>query len=346
VTGFELLLSGSFALLMSFLGTGLVRRVATAHDFLDVPNERSSHRSPTPRGGGLSIVVVTTGALVLLAWAGTIGSSLFVTLLGGGVLVALVGLLDDRRSVSPTVRLLVHLGAAGWALYWLGGLGPLQVGERIVTPAWSGYAFGALGIVWALNLFNFMDGIDGIAASEATFVSWAGALLISAVPGSDAEVAVAAVFGATALGFLGWNWPPARIFMGDVGSGYIGYVIAVLVLASTRDNPAALWVWLTLNGTFLVDSTVTLLRRLARGEAVFKAHRSHAYQWLARRWGGHRAVTLAVGAVNMLWLLPWAVAEGRWPRYALACMTAALAPLVLLAFALRAGAPESGVSEQ
>src|SRR5205807_9594710 len=145
------------------------------------------------------------------------------------------------------------------------------------------------------------------------FVAWAGALLGTFAGTSGDAAAVASVFGAACCGFLLWSWPPAKIFMGDVGSGYLGYVIAVLAVGATRDNPVALWAWLILGGVFFVDATVTLLRRLLRGERVYQAHRSHAYQWLARRWGSHAKVTCAVLIVNVLWLLPCAVFATRRP---------------------------------
>jgi Fuc2NAc and GlcNAc transferase len=182
-----------------------------------------------------------------------------------------------------------------------------------------------------MNLFNFMDGIDGIAATEATFVSWGGALLASMAAVSSEVRWAAVLLGAACLGFLRWNWPPARIFMGDVGSGYLGYVIAVLAVAATRENPAALWIWLILGGVFFVDATVTLLRRLLRGDRIYEAHRSHAYQWLARRWESHAKVTWAVLTVNVLWLLPCAVFATRRPGIAAATAILALAPLVLFA---------------
>jgi Fuc2NAc and GlcNAc transferase len=182
-----------------------------------------------------------------------------------------------------------------------------------------------------------MDGTDGMAASEAIFVVCAGGLL-----GGDREVAAAAVVLACAcLGFLRWNWPPARIFMGDVGSGYLGYAIAVLALAAASDNPVALWVWLILGGVFFVDATVTLARRLVRGERVYQAHRSHAYQWLARRWGSHLRVTLAVLIVDMVWLLPCAAFAELHPSYAGATTLIALTPLVVLAITAGSGRRET-----
>jgi Fuc2NAc and GlcNAc transferase len=190
-----------------------------------------------------------------------------------------------------------------------------------------------------------MDGIDGIAASEAAFVSGAAAFLgLSAMQAGVAPAA--AVFCAAACGFLLWNWPPARIFMGDVGSGYLGFVISVLALAATRNDPVAVWVWLILGGVFFVDATVTLGRRTARGDRVYEAHRSHAYQWLARRWGKHLPVTLAVLTVNVLWLLPAAWFASRHPGIAAWVVLAAYLPLAVLVVAAGAGKAEQPVSRR
>jgi Fuc2NAc and GlcNAc transferase len=289
-------------------------------------------------------VAVTTATLGVLAWLGELRSELLVAMAGGGLAVAIIGFIDDRRPVRPAVRLAVHVGAAFWALLWVGGLGPLQIGAHAVALGGFGYLLGVLGLVWVLNLFNFMDGIDGIAASEATFVAWGGGwLTATAAPASAGVAAAAVIFGATCLGFLRWNWPPARIFLGDVGSGYLGYVIGVLALAATRDNPAAIWVWLILGGVFFADATVTLLQRLLRGERLHEAHRDHAYQRLARRWRSHGKVTLAVTAMNLVWLLPCAVLAARLPSYAAVCVVVALAPLVVLVVAIGRGHSAGGV---
>jgi len=323
------------ALAAAALVTGVIRTIAAGRGVFDVPNPRSSHGVPTPRGGGAAIVLVTTaGLLLLLALRGTVRLDLACALAGGGLAVALVGLADDRRSLSAGTRLTVHFVAAVWALAWLGGLPPLQVGAHLISLGWAGYVLGALGIVWALNLFNFMDGIDGIAASEAIFIALAGALLTLLMDGGSTGVGFASLlFAAACGGFLLWNWPPARIFLGDVGSGYLGYVIAVLALAATRENPVALWAWLILGGAFFVDATTTLVRRTLRNERVHEAHRSHAYQWLARRWGSHGKVTCAVLIVNVLWLLPCAVFATRRPELAAATVIFAFTPLVLVAIA-------------
>ena len=325
------LLLGVASLLTSAVLTALVRRLAVAHGVLDIPNERSSHSSATPRGGGVAIVVTATAAVLVLAAQGNVPRDVCVALVGGGIAAAVVGFVDDRFAVPAGVRLAVHLSAAAWAVYWLGGLTAVRLGDHIAPLGWVGGVLAVLGIAWVLNLFNFMDGIDGIAASEAVFVAGAGALLSAG--GGAGVTDAAAVFACACGGFLIWNWPPAKVFLGDVGSGYLGYVIAVLALAATRADSAAVWVWLILGGVFFVDATVTLLRRLVRGERVYEAHRSHAYQWLARRWGSHSKVTCAVLMVNVLWLLPCAVFATRRPSLAAATVIFAFAPLVLVAIA-------------
>jgi Fuc2NAc and GlcNAc transferase len=334
------------ALAASALLTQLVRRIAAGSGVVDVPNPRSSHGIPTPRGGGLAIVLVTTAGLLILALWGAVQWRLLCALTGGGLAVALVGAVDDRRSLSATIRLTVHFAAALWALAWLGGLPPLRIGNQMIALGWPGYLLGACGIVWALNLFNFMDGIDGIAASEAIFVALAGALLTSSFAQGAGVGFAALLFAAACGGFLLWNWPPASIFLGDVGSGYMGYVIAVLALSANRDNPVALWVWLILGGVFFVDATVTLLGRLLRGERVYQAHRRHAYQWLARRWGSHGKVSMAVLILNVVWLLPWAMLAETFPRYAAVSVLAAFAPLALFAAVIAVGHREQSPQGQ
>lgn len=316
--------------------TGVIRWGALTRGMVDIPNERSSHTKVTPRGGGAAVVLGTTIVLLVGASLNLLPWSLVGALTGGGVAIALIGFLDDIRPRSPALRLVIHVAAALWALYCLGGLAPLQIGEHIVTWGAAGYVLGVLGIVWTLNLFNFMDGIDGLAASEATFIAGAGALL--AMTGGDSGVSAAAlIFAAACAGFLAWNWPPAKIFMGDVGSGYMGYVIAVFAIAAGRDHPVAMLVWLILGALFFIDATVTLARRVARGESAHQAHRSHAYQILSRRWGSHRRMTLAALGINVLWLLPCAWLAVRYPTLAGWIAVGALLPVVVGVVASGAG---------
>jgi Fuc2NAc and GlcNAc transferase len=190
-------------------------------------------------------------------------------------------------------------------------------------------------------LFNFMDGIDGIAASEAVFVNAAGGALAIVYGNSESVGACAFVVAAASCGFLIWNWPPAKIFMGDAGSGYLGFIIAVLALAFSRDSPTAFSAWLILGGLFFVDATITLIGRFFRGEKVYLAHRNHIYQILSRRWNSHLRVTVTTWLVNLLWLLPLAVLACRYSKWDWFLVLCALLPLAIVAI-VTSRIPESG----
>ncbi|HSH12694.1 MAG TPA: glycosyltransferase family 4 protein [Desulfurivibrionaceae bacterium] len=323
----------------SFLLTGLVRRLAMRGALLDIPNQRSSHITPTPRGGGLGIVgafLMGGIGLAMIAPPGTSGFTIL--LLFTSLLVAGIGFWDDLRQLSAGRRILVHLLAAG-LLVW--GLGREGLCGPVTGQLWLSQLFGGLllvlVVVWALNLFNFMDGIDGLAGGEAVFVAAGGALLLS-LGGGSREMLLLLLLASACLGFLVWNWPPARIFMGDVGSGFLGFVLAALALRTAifRDD-LPLAVWLILPGVFLADATFTLLRRMVRRERWYNAHRSHAYQNAAVRFGRHQPVTMAVMAINLFWLLPLSILCVILPGFDVPLTILAYLPLLGLAFKFNAG---------
>ena len=274
-------------------------------------------------------MLATSIALVALAILGVLPLRMFLAFAVGGAAVAIVGYIDDRRGLAARTRLAVHFAAGAWALFCLGGAPPLQVGHEIISLGWPGHILALFGVVWTLNLFNFMDGIDGLAASQGVFIPCAAAAISILVGQAAATPAVALAFGAACAGFLWWNWPPAKIFMGDVGSGYLGYMIAVMALMAGRESPTAVWTWLVLGGVFFADATVTLIKRLSRGERVYEAHRTHAYQILARRWGSHRRVTVLAILINVLWLLPCAILGVYRPHWAGWLVLVALTPLIV-----------------
>src|SRR6516162_10006504 len=256
-----------------WLVTGILIPALRRRDMLDYPNERSSHITPTPRGGGIAVI-----GSVLLAWIalnkeGLVGSSV-ISIAIGTSLLAVVSWIDDRRGLSPGVR----LTAQGVAVT----IGILVLPDALSRPAvWSGpvlyFAAASLVWVWWINLFNFMDGIDGLAVSEAAAIC--GGLLLFALVGNGADPAAAllaaGVIGA-AIAFLVWNWSPARIFLGDVGSVPLGYLSGFLLLdVASRGH----WkIALILPLYFLADATITLFRRLLSGERVWEPHRQHFYQ--------------------------------------------------------------------
>lgn len=328
---------------VSLVLTWFVQGFAVAKGIIDHPNARSSHTLPTPRGGGIAIFVASALTIALFVLFGVVDSQLGYALLGGGTAVAWIGFLDDRGALSVRTRLVVHVGAATWAMWMLGGLPPLQVGGQIVELGLIGDVLGTVAIVWVLNLFNFMDGIDGIAASEAVFICLAGGG-IALLSGLSASISFSAfALAAASAGFLVWNWPPARIFMGDVGSGYLGFVIAILAIAAGRENASAAFIWLVLGAIFFVDATVTIVRRFTRGESVHQAHRSHGYQYLARRWGSHKAVTRALWVVNAMVVLPIAWAGTLFPSLSSALALFTLTAGCAVAFMLGSGRKDVGM---
>jgi len=324
---------------LSVVLTGAMRRYALARRLLDQPNERSSHVVATPRGGGVAIVIAFCAAMVWLWSVGDIAYAEAIALVGAGGWVALVGFLDDHGHIAARWRLLAHFLGAAWALYWIGGLPPLVLFGTEMQLGWVGHAAAAVLLVWLLNLYNFMDGIDAIAGIEAVTVAIGGALLWSLTTGSSAALAPA-VLAAASAGFLAWNLPPARIFMGDAGSGFLGLVLAVFAVWSAHDAGQLFWSWMILLGVFVVDATVTLIRRILRGERFYEAHRSHAYQYAARQYGQHRVVSFAVGAINLLWLLPIATLVAFGKLDGLLATLVAYAPLGWLALRFKAGAKE------
>lgn len=286
------------AFILTTILTGIVRRYALRHDIVDLPNARSSHKVPTPRGGGVAFVAVSTALSVWAFWTKQITLGVFMAIVGGGLAVAVIGWLDDRYRLSVRIRALVHAGVALWALLWLGGMPLLDLGLVRVHLGFIGLVGGVLGIVWMINLFNFMDGIDGLAASETVIVASVSGLLLWGER-DNSLATVAWLLAATSAGFLVWNWAPARIFMGDVGSGFLGYSFAVLAIASEKEGALPLLAWGILLGVFLVDATLTLLRRMIQGERWYEAHRSHVYQLAVQAGYSHSQVSLAVAAINL-----------------------------------------------
>ena len=287
------------AFAIAFLVALLIRTQAVRLGLVQAPNERSSHTIPTPRGGGIGIAI---GALAALPF---LGADIRLLLAGGCcALLALLGLADDRLDLPALPRLAAQL---------------LLVAGVIATAPWSApldlltlAAFAVLlfGGVWWVNLFNFMDGIDGIAASQAILIIGAAAILWTR---QDAVTTVPlfiwmAVTAAAAFGFLLLNWPPARIFMGDSGSNFLALAILAMAVHTVAIGALKPETWLILAAAFASDATVTLIRRGLLGERVMSAHRSHAYQILARRWGGHLPATLLYAAITLVWATPLATA--------------------------------------
>jgi len=323
-------------LILSLVMTAGLRRYALARSVIDVPNARSSHTVPTPRGGGVAIVLTFLLAMVGLMPSGIEQISTLLALGGGGALIAVIGFMDDHGHIAARWRLLGHFVAAAWMLGWLGGLPPLTMFGWTLDMGWLGGLLAAVYLVWLLNLYNFMDGIDGIASVEA-ITACLGAAWLYWLAGLGGTAVLPLLLAAAVAGFLYWNFPPAKIFMGDAGSGFIGIVLGGLSLQAAWVSPPMFWCWLILLGVFIVDATYTLVRRLLRGDKVYEAHRSHAYQFASRVYGKHLPVTVAVAALNVCWLLPIAYCVARLGLDGALGVVLAYIPLIVLAVRFRAG---------
>jgi Fuc2NAc and GlcNAc transferase len=315
-----------------------VRNYALKNQILDVPNQRSSHSAPTPSSGGIAIIATWFCGSLLLASVGLIDVVTAVEFLPPALLVAAVGFFDDQRHLSPWVRLAAHFASAAWFFFFAGhsvttGVAFFDESSVILM------VLCVIGLVWFINLFNFMDGIDGLASMEAIFFSFSIALLCWST-GVHEILAISILLGATCAGFLVWNWPPAKIFMGDTGSSTLGFLIGAIALGCSSGTDISVWPGIILLGVFFVDATVTLIRRALSGQVWYEPHRSHAYQKMAIRRGSHRSITIGVLAINCFWLLPmaaWAVLSPEWSVFIAGL---ALAPLIVVALLIGAGSED------
>lgn len=318
----------------SLIGNYFYPRLALRLGIHAVPNYRSLHPKTTPRGAGIVVAVVNLAAVAVGYKFGIISFPYLLIFFAGGLAVAVVGIADDRFELPALFRLIVQICAAIWIVLCSGGMPPLGIGAMTVDFGWIGNLLAVLGMVWFFNLFNFMDGVDGMATSGTIYVTAAAALIL-AINGDLALALLSAMLCAAAAGFAYFNWPPARVFLGDAGSSYFSYTIAALILGSLWSDGMSLWTWLILLGYFVVDTTVTLFIRLFTVKKWYHAHRSHAYQNLARLWGDHLKVVRLVLLIELLWLLPLAMLS-VW-NHAIAPIIAAIAFLPIIVFAIRNG---------
>ena len=323
--------------IVGFTSTLFIRKSALKTNRLDVPNERSSHTSPTPRGAGLAVVVAFLLGLIALLVENTISDEVFLAIAIPGLVVALIGWLDDRGHLtSAKWRLIGHFACASLAVWLTGGLPELPLANSTIDFGLAGNIAAVFYLVWMLNLFNFMDGIDLITGVQTVTTSAGVAMLLLISTESDLWK-VFVVLTASISGFLFFNLPPAKIFLGDIGSGFIGFTTAVISLVVAEDEPLVAWAMIILLAVFVTDATVTLLRRLLSREHVYVAHRTHAYQHLSKKLNRHLPISLGVGAINLFFLLPiaWLVVESEIiPIFGI---LVAYVPLALVAALLNAG---------
>ena len=319
------------AMIAAFLLTAVVRNYAIKANLVDIPNARSSHVHSTPRGGGISIVItfiIFSMAEVLYFNTSEIGIRMLFPL-SGGIVVAVIGLVDDRVDLQAKWRILAHFLSAAFVMFALDEVPTLYVFSMEIRFQLVLYPIYALMLVWLLNLYNFMDGIDGIASVEAVsvFIS-AGVILF--INGDNEVWRLFLIFGVSIVGFLVWNWQPAKIFMGDVCSGFLGFTLGVLALITSTMDYINMWSWMILLAVFVSDATYTLIYRIFKGDRWYQAHRTHAYQILSQYVASHQKVTLGVLVINLVWLFPLAYISSVYESLAVLVTLVAYMPLVFI----------------
>lgn len=277
--------------LFSFVLTYLIKVYSAKKLLVDIPNERSSHVVAVPHGGGIAIAITWFIGTSYLYYFDNIASSLYFALLVGGM-VSIVSYMDDLFKLSVKARLTVQILASILGLYFLGGLEKINLYFFTVENQILTNLFAILMIMWFVNLYNFLDGIDGYAGSEAIFLGIAGFVLFG-----DSHFII---FVVSVLGFLVWNWHKSKIFMGDVGSTLLGYNVAIFTIYYTNQEATNLWVWITLFGLFWFDATLTLYKRYKNGDRLSQAHKKHAYQRLVQSGWSHSKVVLFSILVNVV----------------------------------------------
>lgn len=286
-------------LLTVWVGLKHFHKAARALGLLDIPNHRSSHSDAKPRAGGVVFIAVWLIWLMIALVAQWVPADIFQILTPSLLVIAITGFVDDRFNLPSRWRFGCQLVAVVLFLGQLGGVPILHFGVTHLHFGLLGTLLAGLALLWSINLFNFMDGTDGIAATEAiTVLSLGGAFCYL---GAAPDIALLA-WGlcAALIGFLAWNWPPAKLFMGDVGSTTLGFIIVALAFVGQAKHDLSIMPWVILYSAFVFDATATLLRRVLRGENWTQAHRSHAYQRLHQAGYTHRQVLLCFSAINLV----------------------------------------------
>jgi UDP-N-acetylmuramyl pentapeptide phosphotransferase/UDP-N-acetylglucosamine-1-phosphate transferase len=259
-----------------------------------VPNERSLHDSPIPHGGGIAFTIGWYIGITVLFLTGSMERNLYLALICGSA-VAVVSLIDDIMGIKPVYRLLVHFVAAFAAFWFLDGLRPLIMPEIHFNYNFIVYPLAIIGMVWFINLFNFMDGVDGFASVEAISI----ALVLFIISGNIINLLLIACVA----GFLYWNWPKAKLFMGDVGSTQLGFILVVLGIYFHNHYDFSIINWVMLSSPFWFDATLTLYRRWRNGEKLSEGHRKHAYQRIVQAGYSHKKTIYYLMVVNLAILI-------------------------------------------
>ena len=294
------------------------------------PNFRSLHKQPIPSGGGIIISFVYISSTVCFIFLENISSDILFKLAIGGLAASIFGLMDDVIEVRTTTKLLVQIMLSVWILFIFSE--SLQSTFDVIAGKfyWPFIVISVFFLVWLSNVFNFMDGIDGMLTSESMLITFSAALIILLVHGGGENTVLLFLLGIVCLGFLLFNFPPASIFIGNAGSMFLGYLVGCIIFKTIIDNDINVWTWLIILGHFLSETTLTTVMRIKLTKNWYKPHRSHAYQNLARIWDSHKLVTIGSMIFHLFWLFPLALISAFNPEVGFILFLLAVFPVVLL----------------
>ena len=313
----------------SWVGVFLYKKYAIYAGIISNPNYRTLHESPIPRGGGVVFSILFILAIFLIWPYLKLSDNLFLILGVGGSVATLFGFIDDIMDIRARIKLTIQLLLSGWTVYLL-NLDSLLLMNWIPIPITITICL--FFMVWMMNAYNFMDGVDGMAASGAIFSSLTLALVLFLTDNSVELIPIFILIAATVSGFLIFNWPPATIFMGDAGSVFLGYIFGSLLIFTILNGYLSIWNWLIVFGYFFADSTVTQIVRVILIKKWYLAHQSHAYQNLARITGSHLKVTSRVTLYNIIWILPIAIWSALQPEMEILAAILAVTPALVVAY--------------
>ena len=320
---FNLILFFFITLIISTVITYFIRNFSIKNNLYDIPNERSSHSMPIPKGGGLSIIILLIITTSPLFYFQMISREIFLSIIIGMFIVSIIGLIDDYKNLPILIRLFGYTIGAIIALYFIGGVNSLFESNHnffkccdinISKFGGIGPFLAVLFVLWLTNLYNFMDGTDGFAAIQTICVSLFCSFLFYS---SDnyALVIIMLCMTSSTIGFLYWNWAPAKIFMGDVGSCSIGFFFGLITLYSAKEEIIPISIWLILLAPFIGDATFTLIKRIIKKEKWYEAHNSHAFQKLFQHGLSHRQLTFGLIITNLFVMWPLAILTQIYQNY-------------------------------
>jgi len=316
---YKLLLLLVSVVLVSAFFTNLIRHLSIKYKFYDIPNDRSSHDARIPKGGGIPIIVIVFLSIAILLFLEKIDFYISISLLLGIIIISATSLIDDFKSLSVTFRAIAYTFGAALSFYLIDGLATITIGNNDFNLKYFSYPLCVLFIFWMTNLYNFMDGTDGFAAVQTICVS----LFCGILAYISSEISYAIILlciAASTIGFLFWNWSPAKIFMGDVGSCSLGFVFGLLSIHTEKNGLISISIWLILLAPFIVDTSLTLIKRIITGEKWYKAHNTHAYQRFYQSGFSHGQLAIALLKINLLIIWPCAYIANIYKNLELAML--------------------------